>query len=233
MSSSSGTEPSVLSVKILESKVVRPCVDVISFAVRLPLNILDITTTGSYDDTSTQRRIGTNGVISSHFHETKGIVGTITFLGPRSVMIWIGFGELRREPNGFGDPQNPNHDSEVNTSLNPSFRAVGASITSPMGPLFVSMPHTPNVGAFSDPKAGSTSKLIGDGSGRTHMEMIARQMSSRLSQRLHIAVFVSCSLDVSQFHVNRIDEEEVIASQAAALAESEVHRIIKEKLNIR
>lgn len=218
----------MLSVKMLDSKEITPLVDVVSFGVRLPVNIFDVT--ANYDNVSTQQK----GLESeTNFLESQGIVGTITFLGPLSAMIWIGFGSLIRDCSGITDNQIPKVEVQGDIKSSPTCRALGASTTSCMGPMYLSMPRSRSNGAFSDSFMGSTSKLIGDGSGKTHVEMIAQQMSSRLSQRLNIAVFVSYYLDETQLPTSKIDDEEVVASRAAALAEREVYRILKEKLSVK
>lgn len=109
-----------------------------------------------------------------------------------------------------------------------------------MGPLVVSMPRTDYRGAFSsDGGSGSassggsaaTSKLVGCSDDEE--EMTARQMSSRLSTRLRIPVFVSCSLDAStapQMAIEGIDQG-MVQQRAAALAEKEVYQILSRKMD--
>jgi Proteasome assembly chaperone 4 len=94
-----------------------------------------------------------------------------------------------------------------------------------MGPLIVAMPRTRYQGfeAIGD----STSKLIGCES--EDDEMMARQMSSRLSQRLGIPIFVSCSFaGASPLACEGVDEG-MIRHRAAAWAEREIYRLLKEK----
>ena len=97
-----------------------------------------------------------------------------------------------------------------------------------MGPLISAMPRTRYAGAFSDPNANtdpSTSKLLG--SNEEDDEMLARQMASRLTQRLGMAIFVSCSFAAAP----AMDGESgsLIQHRAAALAEREIYRILRSK----
>jgi len=96
-----------------------------------------------------------------------------------------------------------------------------------MGPLIVAMPRTKYKGAFSTTES-STSKLTG--SNVEEEETVARQMSSRLSQRLGISVFVSCSLAGAPEMASRGVDEGMIQHRAAALAEREIYRMVKEKI---
>lgn len=97
-----------------------------------------------------------------------------------------------------------------------------------MGPLVVAMPRSKYQGAFSDNVEVSTSKLVG--SENEDYEEIARQMASRLTKKLGIAIFASCNFEGGpQVAVEGIDQGMVI-HRAAALAEREIARILKEKL---
>ena len=94
----------------------------------------------------------------------------------------------------------------------------------------VAMPRSNYKGAFSAPKDVPTSKLIGDQA--EDSEMMARQMASRLSQRLGIPVFVSCSFaNTPSSFVEGVDEG-MVQQRAAALAERQVWQMLKEKLSI-
>lgn len=97
-----------------------------------------------------------------------------------------------------------------------------------MGPFMVAMPRNKYQGAFS--AESPTSKLIGSFEG-VPSEMIASQMAERLSQRLNMAVFVSCSLEETP-SVTGCDgdlERHMLRSRAGALAEGEVVRVLEER----
>jgi hypothetical protein len=100
-----------------------------------------------------------------------------------------------------------------------------------MGPLIVAMPRTKYAGAFCESSGeASTSKLIG--TPEEEDEMIGRQMSSRLSQRSGLSVFVSCSFAGAPpaMAAQGVDPAGVGAIQhrAAALAEREIGRLLLE-----
>jgi Proteasome assembly chaperone 4 len=96
-----------------------------------------------------------------------------------------------------------------------------------MGPLIAAMPRTQYNGAFSSVVDPSTSKLIGCDS--EDAEILARQMSARLSQRLGIAIFVSCSFaGAPAFACEGLDES-MLQHRAGALAEREIYRILRLK----
>lgn len=117
-----------------------------------------------------------------------------------------------------------------------------------MGPLFVAMPRTNYRGAFSNDAGGpstssspngaaaaaASSKLIGGDD--EEEEMTARQISSRISQKLGIPIFVSCCFSsgsggnaVPQLASEGIDQN-MVQQRAAAIAEKEICRILQEKL---
>lgn len=100
-----------------------------------------------------------------------------------------------------------------------------------MGPLVVAMPRTKYQGAFSTSSEASTSKLISSNDG-IQSELIASQTADRLSQRLGMAVFVSCSLEDTPIVAgcDGIIEQQMLRSRAGALAEREVGRLLQEKL---
>lgn len=103
-----------------------------------------------------------------------------------------------------------------------------------MGPLFVAMPRTNYQGAFaggvsSSQSIASSSKLIG--SDDDEECMTARQISSRLSQKLKIPVFVSCSLSkgIPQLLVDGMDHN-MVQQHASALTEKEIcHILLKQQ----
>lgn len=99
-----------------------------------------------------------------------------------------------------------------------------------MGSLVVSMPRTRYAGAFAVETA--VSKLIG--SDFEESEMAARRMASRLSQKLGVAVFVACSFEgqAQSALASELDAVElaILQQRAAALAEKEVYRLLKDQL---
>lgn len=99
-----------------------------------------------------------------------------------------------------------------------------------MGPFVVAMPRSSYQGAFS--ADGPTSKLIGAASGDIQSEMIACHMAERLSNRLQMAVFVSCSLEdpPSLMGCDGTMERHMLRSRAGALAEREVFRRLEGRL---
>lgn len=139
--------------------------------------------------------------------DLKCIVGTVTMTSKKSAMVWMGWGSSidtdEEEINGCGLPK--------------------------MGPLVVAMPRTKYQGLGGNESA--CSQLI---SGENDEEMmLGWQMASRLSKKLGIAVFCSCSFgfDASDIVLqggNLSDGVETI--EAAALAEKEVGNIISSYL---
>lgn len=95
-----------------------------------------------------------------------------------------------------------------------------------MGPLMVSMPRTQYAGAFSMETASS--KLIGSGSEES--EATARHLASRLSQKLGVAVFVSCSFEEKSLSSHGLEldvlEHNTLQQRAVALAEREILRLL-------
>lgn len=154
----------------------------------------------------------------------QGIVGTITFLGPKSIMIWFGWGPIMSVQDEVKE-QEPS-----STTKSKCLKSMGGSVNRSMGPLFIGIPTTNQSSSYTS----ATSKLIGHTS--THIEMICQQMASRLSQRLNDrSVLVSCNL-MDGMAPNLISaegtmDEEYIYSRCAAIAEKEVYRIVKERTN--
>lgn len=103
-----------------------------------------------------------------------------------------------------------------------------------MGPVVVGMPRTKYQGAFSDGREGTCSSLVGGDS--CDDQVLTSQMASRLSQRVGLPIFVSGDLS-SNYHVVLGDEllsgldPSLVAQRAAALAEREVGRLLKDKFN--
>lgn len=198
-----------------------------TFAVQLPSEVLfeEMSLFDDIDnaDSSTQQRHQKqrcNDMLWSH--NNYGIVGTITSLGPKSVSIWFGWGQV------LTTAPTADNNQQQGTENAATLHCSGRSMSRNMGPVVISMPQIQYRGAFASVADGaSSSKLIGDGN--THNEMIAQQMSSRLSQRLGIAVLVSCTLiDGAPPLANEGMDIELINSRAAALTEKEIYRILKE-----
>lgn len=135
--------------------------------------------------------------------DLKCVVGTVTMMSKKSAMVWMGWGSSmdtsEGEINGCGIPK--------------------------MGPLVVAMPRTKYQGLGGNESA--CSQLIN--SENDEEMMMGWQMASRLSKKLGIAIFCSCSFgfvasDAILQGSSLSDEEETI--KAAALAEKEVGSII-------
>lgn len=101
-----------------------------------------------------------------------------------------------------------------------------------MGPFMVAMPRSKYQGAFS--AEAPSSKLIG-ATGDIQSEMIASQIAARLSQRLKMAVFVSCSLEdtPSLTGCEGIMERHMLRCRAGALVEREVGRLLEGRISQR
>jgi hypothetical protein len=94
-----------------------------------------------------------------------------------------------------------------------------------MGPLIVAMPRTKYQGAFSSVADASSSKLIS--SDNEEEETIARQMGCRLSQKLGVPVFVSCSFArAPAMAIDGVDQT-MIQHKAAALAERKISLLLR------
>jgi Proteasome assembly chaperone 4 len=95
-----------------------------------------------------------------------------------------------------------------------------------MGSFVVAMPKKQYAGAFGT-DSSSASKLIGSGS--VHNDLVAINMSSRLSEKLQMAIFCSCNLDEGRPEAALGGETEMfmLQSRAAALAEKEIGQILQ------
>ena len=110
----------------------------------------------------------------------------------------------------------------------------------------VAMPRTRYQGAFADPD-GSSSKLVGTTTDAdadavadfdtgqqqqqqedaTETEMIARQMATRLSQRLQRPIFCSCSFQHPPEGLETgVVDPNMVRQRAAALAEKRIREIL-------
>lgn len=165
--------------------------------------------------------------------QEQGIVGTITFMGDKSIMVWFGWGKLQspaspqagNEAEVAADQQNQQPEPEMTNS-------VGTATNLTMGPLVVGMPRNTYRGAFSDEQA-SVSKLVGssdDSGGGIQDTRIASQLADRLSQRLKLAVFCSCNLEGPDTPMipgcEGAMEQQMLRSRAGALAEQEIGRVL-------
>lgn len=93
--------------------------------------------------------------------------------------------------------------------------------------MIVAMPRTQYRGAFSaDAQDATSSKMIG--SENEDEETIARQMSTRLSRRLGIPVFVSASLEGAPKDAIDGEDEGMVQQKASALVEKVVYRILSQ-----
>lgn len=60
-------------------------------------------------------------------------------------------------------------------------------------------------------------------------ELLCRQMASRLSSKLGVSTFVSCSLAGTPGPASQGIDQTMIQQRAAALAEKEVYKLLKDK----
>ena len=102
-----------------------------------------------------------------------------------------------------------------------------------MGPLFLAMPRVRYQGAFASSIDVPTSKLISSTDG-IESELIASTIAARLSQRLQMAVYCSCSLEDTPIIAgcDGVLEQQLLRSRAGALAEKEIVRLLQEKIVI-
>ena len=180
----------------------QPNIAVIPFAVALPTSLLQ----GLDEPTPKGSPLALMG--------ENGIVGTVILLN-KSVQVWVGWGKLILE--GFNQVEPPLVDMSTTRV------GTGAPI---MGPLLVAMPRTNYKGAFGGGGDVPCSQLIGTAD--SDDQMLATQMASRLSMRSGKAVFVSCQLSSGGDDWTAGLDREQISHRAAALAEREVWRILRE-----
>eukprot|EP00539_Tryblionella_compressa_P007054 CAMPEP_0178752146 /NCGR_PEP_ID=MMETSP0744-20121128/10903_1 /TAXON_ID=913974 /ORGANISM="Nitzschia punctata, Strain CCMP561" /LENGTH=162 /DNA_ID=CAMNT_0020405837 /DNA_START=31 /DNA_END=516 /DNA_ORIENTATION=- len=154
-------------------------------------------------------------------NDHSGIVGSIVFMGNKSAMIWVGWGQLLTNTR-------TSKDGNSNTGFGKG--------TPTMGQLVVAMPRTNYKGAFgtTGTNEASCSQIIGSDSSED--QMLANQMASRLSTRSGMAIYVSCQLSSSASSVpsagaatNDLQDSwsmgldsELVSHRAAALAEKEI-----------
>ena len=156
-----------------------------------------------------------------------GMVGTITICH-NSYIVWFGWGKTDDTPSTSSEDEATMGRTGVNHS-----RIVGStegSASTSMGQLLIAMPPRPfpGGGAFTSPAAAaetSTSKLIGGD--QDDDTMVARQMASRLGQKCHKPVLVSCNLDPTPIQSMGLDPE-LLHARAAALAEQRIWDLIQE-----
>jgi len=111
-------------------------------------------------------------------------------------------------------------------SLSPSL-PLSLGKTTIMGPLLVSMPRSNYQGTFSASNESASSKLIG--AINEDEEMMARQMSARLSRRLNRSVFVSCSLSGAPSMAVEGTDLLSVQHRAAALVERHVYQAVSQR----
>mmetsp|Transcript_10439 Transcript_10439/g.30678 ORF Transcript_10439/g.30678 Transcript_10439/m.30678 type:complete len:253 (-) Transcript_10439:729-1487(-) len=147
----------------------------------------------------------------------KGVVGTVTFLGKNSAMVWFGWGDLIEENGDTGGGEGCRKTVTNNVAL-------GAGLPV-MGPLSMATPRNKYSGAFSEKESPST-QLVAASSDE---DMVASlQIASRLSSRVGWPVLVSCSLhsDVAGMEGMGAGRGGSLSQRAAALAEREACRIL-------
>lgn len=200
------------AINMVEVRQDAPRMDITTFAVNLPPAIVQ-----GFDEPIVDDSLGIS-------LGDQGIVGTITF-SKKAATIWFGWGSLQSSKTS-GPGGNAGYGA---TPVGAKSLCVGTAPNLSMGPLVVAMPRPRYKGSLSISAEPSTSKLIGyDDEGD---EMVARQMSSRLSQRLGIAIFVSCSFTGAPAMATDGVDQSIVQHRAAAFAEREVYRILNKKLN--
>ena len=232
------------AVQVLE--VAPPRTKILTFACEIPADMSFVPA----DPDSIRKPLPpmANSVASPSQHQQeKGIVGTIAFLGEKSVMIWFGWGTLLQSPHT--DDEDTKTDEmarrvesapskqQVHESIESKSRSVGVATNLVMGPLVVGMPRNKYRGAFSDEGASSLSKLIGssdDVGGGIQDTRIASLVVDRLSQRLDLAIFCSCNLEGPSTPVipgcDGVMEQQLLRSRAGALAEREIGRMLAKEI---
>ena len=148
-----------------------------------------------------------------------GILGSIILLR-NSAVIWVGKGKLDSKP--------------TSSALSECVFGNGAPT---MSQLVVAMPRTKYSGSFgTGSKEPSCSHIIGGDS--SDDQMLASQMASRLSVKCKMPCYVSCRLSTSNRDSDESDlsaagqDSATLAHRAAALAEREVWRILKERKSL-
>jgi hypothetical protein len=171
----------------------------------------------------------------------EGVVGTITFLGDKSILVHFGWGLVLPE------------ESQEKTTTSCS-SSIGSSTNIAMGPLVVAMPPKHYQGAFSDTSASTTKSTNSHSSVSVLLpcidsetmqnQQIATHTADRLAQRLGISVMVSCDLvqssSATAYNGNHNTENDDGANEqaqirnarAAALAEQEIRSIVQKHLSL-
>lgn len=178
-------------------------VEIIPFAVGMGA-AAEPTSNGPDEGASHRLRAASNGL-------SRGIVGTILLMNKKSAYIWLGWGEV----------MNP-------VSVPTSVSDFGASTSLSIGPLITAMPRTRYQGAFSEDSEGSTSKLIG--SDNEEEEMLARNMSAKISRKLGIPVMLSCSFDASPATLDEGVDNDSLQHGGISKAERKIIQILQRKL---
>ena len=182
--------------------------------------------------------------------ENVGIVGTITLLGHSTAMIWVGWGRF----------QDKDHQGTLSVAARrnlgagtvfcyvqkllcllsfPNFIALShfpfpTNIESNllMGPLMVSLPRKSYQGAFASDIPSSKLISVSD----LESDLMASQMSERLSQQLQMAVLVSCHFDDASAPKSAMGtgmndpdvENHMLRRRALTIAEKEICQLIKQ-----
>ena len=144
---------------------------------------------------------------ASMLEAQNGIVGTITRFGSNCIYVWFGWGNVQSE------------EAPSSSSLQTS------STTRTTNSLIVAMPQRSYTGAFNEPEASSTSKLIGSSS--FHTEQLCSQMADRLANTFQMSVLVSCELSLPD--ANSI-EQQLVCSRAACRAEQAIQKVLREEI---
>jgi hypothetical protein len=179
------------------------------FAIRLPVSIFQ----GFHEPT-----IMKNPTLLTTMLQDTGIVGHVTIM-KKSILIWFGWGQVEEVSSQTEAATTTNHDNNNNNSSLPA-----------MGPFMVAMPRTNYTGAFATNEAATTKLIGGDNEDE---ELLCRQMASRLSTKLGIAVFCSSALNASIHHslqgmVVGGEDLSLIQHRVAALTEKKVYELLQD-----
>lgn len=96
-----------------------------------------------------------------------------------------------------------------------------------MGPLMVSMPRKTYQGAFASENPSSKLISVSD----LECDLMASQMSERISRQLQMAILVSCHFNDTSAPTNDIgtdDDNHLLRHRAMTVAERKICQIIKQ-----
>ena len=148
-------------------------IEIVPFAVRLNESVLQGLDDFDNDNdatTATAPPVSKNSLLRMSDH---GIVGTVTFLGKSSAMVWMSWGKLS---------------TSTTTAV-----VMGRGVPPTIGQMVAAFPRSQYQGAFSSSNSGglTTQLLGGDCQDNQHL---VHQMASRLTQQTGQPVLVSSAL---------------------------------------